>query len=70
MIGVADAPAPVVTADPEMAPWTPAQRLQRQRWAKVMCSGAQNETSRAMARRLCKSWFKDCPCIGSQAGNH
>jgi hypothetical protein len=56
---------PAIEVEPEL---TPMQKAKRRRWAQVVCSSAQNETSRAMARRLCKSWFPagcNCPLQGT-----
>lgn len=55
----------VATENAEELPkaWTPQQEAMRRRWAQVMCSGAMNETSLRMARRLCQAWFPTCECV-------
>ena len=44
------------------AGFTAEQEFKRRRWAQILCTGAMNETSLKMARRLCHEWFKDCQC--------
>jgi len=55
------APQPA-TVDEVSEGFTPAQEAKRRRWAQVLCTSAQNETSLRMARNLCRSWFPQCQC--------
>lgn len=50
-------------ADDEVSEsFTAEQEFKRRRWAQILCTGAMNQTSLAMAQRVCKSWFPGCPC--------
>jgi len=42
---------------------TPVQLAKRKQWAIIVCLGAQNETSKRLAQRLCRQWFPNCECV-------
>jgi hypothetical protein len=53
----ATAPARTLTAE---------QIERRRQMAATVCTRAQNETAKCLARKLCKSWFDDCDCETKQ----
>jgi len=62
-----NSPAPVASENAEQSPkLSPLQLFRRRQWANLLCRNAANETSRAMARRLCQSWFPTCRCERNQ----
>jgi hypothetical protein len=60
-------PITLIQPPPETtAALTPQQIAQRKRWAQIVCTSALNDTSLALAQKLCKAWFKNCECILSE----